>query len=89
MSQSVRLNSRARENIHSITLSHKIISSSTKADYSPVPTPININININIYRLVGRAGGLENVLQILCRKICVYQFFFVSLREILRAVQNL
>ena len=87
MSQSVRLNSRARENIHSITLSHKNISSSTKADYSPVPTPINININI--YRLVGRAGGLANVLQILCRKICVYQFFFVPLREILRAVQNL
>ena len=27
MSQSVRLNSRARENIHSITLSHKNISS--------------------------------------------------------------
>ena len=55
MSQSVRLNSRARENIHSITLSHKKISS----------------------------------LNDLHRKICVYPFFFVPLREILRAVQNL
>ena len=55
MSQSVRLNSRARENIHSITLSHKNISS------------------------------LNDLLQ----KICVYPFFFVPLREILRAVQNL
>ena len=38
------------------------VSSSTKADYSPVPTPININIRI----FIGLSGG-QAALKMFCR----------------------